>query len=66
MKINYLNIENLLKKFNNDKELLDFIKESIYYLYTHNKNYNGTQWIKIQDLKDIFDNIDMEEKNDRV
>lgn len=62
MEINYFNITKNIKHFNNNKELLDFIKDTIYYLYTHNKNYNGSQWIKIQDLKEIFDNIQIEKE----
>ena len=37
--------------------LLHYINGLIDYLYTHNKNYNKTQYYKIEELKIIFDNI---------
>ena len=41
-----------------DESLLDYIKNSIDYLSTHNKNYNNTQYNKIMELKEIFDCIE--------
>lgn len=59
--INYEKIKNDLGiTFENEKDILDFIKRNIEDLYYHNKNYNNNQWVKIQDLKDLLDNIDME------
>ena len=61
MKIN-INLENIkknVKKYNSEKQLLEDIKDMIYHLYTHNKNYNQLQWVIIQDLKDIFENIEI-------
>lgn len=59
--INYEKIKKDLGiTFENEKDILDFIKRNIEDLYYHNKNYNNNQWVKIQDLKDLLDNIDME------
>ena len=61
MKINidFEKIKKDVKNYSNEKVLLFDIKDMIYHLYTHNKNYNNLQWVIIQDLKDIFDNIEI-------
>lgn len=61
LKINYEEINKNIRKFEDNYDLLYFIKDILDYLYTHNKNYNQSQWIKIQDLKEIFDNISIRE-----
>lgn len=62
MKINYENINKYVRQFKDNKELLDFIKDKIDFLYRHNKNYTQTQYIVIQDLKEIMDNIEIKEE----
>lgn len=37
--------------------VLHYMKSLVDYLYTHNKNYNKTQYYKIEELKTIIDNI---------
>lgn len=59
MKINFENINKYLRKFENEEELLEFIKNKIDFLYRHNKNLNKCQYIVIQDLKEIFENIEL-------
>ena len=61
MKINYEEIRKNVFNFKSDKELLDIIKRIIEELYYDNKNYKQKQWVNIQDLKDIFDNIEIKE-----
>ena len=67
MKINFENINNYVRKFEDEKDLLDFVKEKLDFLNRNNKNYNASQYVVIQDLKEIFDNIEIEEeeKNER-
>lgn len=62
MKINYENINKYVRKFKDNKELLEFVKDKIDFLYRNNKNYTQTQYIVIQDLKEIIDNIEIESK----
>ena len=59
VKVDYANIEKSIRAFTDDEDLLNFIKDEIDSLYRHNKNYNQWQWITIQNLKDIFDNIEL-------
>ena len=47
------------RNFKNEKELLEFIKDKIDFLYRNNKNLNQVQYIVIQDLKEIFENIEL-------
>lgn len=61
LKINYEDISKYIYKMENEKEVFDFIKEKIDFLYRNNKNYNNYQWVVIQDLKDLFDSIEVEE-----
>lgn len=58
--INMYNINKNVKHFESREELLEFIKDKVDFLYRNNKNYNQTQWIVIQDLKEILDNINIE------
>ena len=62
MNINYENINKYVRQFKDDKDLLDFIKDKIDFLYRNNKNYTQSQYIVIQDLKEILDNIEIESK----
>ena len=62
LKINYEEINKNIRKFEDEYDLLYFIKENLEYLSTHNKNYNQSQWIMIQDLKEIFNNVSIREK----
>ena len=41
----------------NKAEVLHYARAVIEYLYTHNKNYTKEQYYKIEDLKNIIDNI---------
>lgn len=66
MKINYEEIRKNVFNFKSDKELLEIIKRLIEELYYDNKNYKQKQWINIQDLKDIFDNIEIEETESEI
>ena len=60
LKIDYEKIHNNVGLFLEDEsDVLNFIKNTMDYLYTHNKNYNQQQWIKLQDLKEIVDNIEV-------
>ena len=61
--INMYDINKNIRHFESREELLEFIKDKIDFLYRNNKNYNQTQWIVIQDLKEIFDNINIESEN---
>ncbi len=38
-------------------EVLHYVRGVIEYLYTHNKNYTKEQYYRIEDLKNIIDNI---------
>lgn len=38
-------------------EVLHYVRSVIEYLYTHNKNYTKEQYFRIEDLKNIMDNI---------
>lgn len=62
LKINYEEINKNIRKFEDEYDLLYFIKDNLEYLSTHNKNYNQSQWIMIQDLKEIFNNVSIREK----
>lgn len=42
--------------------LFNYIKDSLEYLKTHNKNYNQKQYWAIMELADIFDCIEIETK----
>ena len=39
-------------------EILRYVRGVVEYLYTHNKNYTKEQYYRIEDLKNIIDNID--------
>lgn len=41
----------------NKAEVLHYVRAVIEYLYTHNKNYTKEQYYRIEDLKNIIDNI---------
>ena len=60
--VNYEDLEEYVRKFKDDYDLFYWIKDTIDYLYHNNKNYNQQQWVKIQDLKEVFDNICIIEK----
>jgi len=62
LKINYEEINKNIRKFEDEYDLLYFIKDNLEYLSTQNENYNQTQWIMIQDLKEIFNNVSIREK----
>lgn len=61
LNVNYEELKKYVRNFKDDNDLYNFIKDSIDYLYTHNKNLNETQWVKIQDLKSIIDSITIKE-----
>lgn len=61
LKVDYELLEKNIRKFSDSYDLLYFIKDSLEFLSTHNKNYTQTQYIKIQDLKEIFDYIKIRE-----
>lgn len=48
-------MENLKNK--NIKELTEDIDNILYYLHTHNKNYNKKQYENINDLIDLFQEL---------
>ncbi len=62
LNVDYEALKVIVRKFEDQYDLLQFMKDKIDYLYTHNKNYNNGQWVAIQDLKDIFDYISIKEK----
>lgn len=62
MKVNFEYINKYVRNFKSLHDLFDFMKDKIDFLYTHNKNYNQSQWVIIQDLKDIIDNIEINEE----
>ena len=57
MNINLIN-ERTGLHLKNEKEILKYMQDTIYYLFTHNKNYTQTQYYKIWNLKDIIDNME--------
>lgn len=59
MNINFENINKYVRKFKNEEDLLDFVKDKIDFLYRNNKQYTQAQWVVIQDLKEIIDNIEV-------
>lgn len=61
MKINFENINKYVREFKNEKELLEFVKDKIDFLYRNNKNYNQVQWVVIQDLQEIMNNVRSED-----
>lgn len=61
LNVNYEELKKYVRNFKDDNDLYNFIKDSIDFLYTHNKNLNETQWVKIQDLKSIIDSITIKE-----
>lgn len=61
LKVDYELLEKNIRKFSDSYDLLYFIKDSLEFLSKHNKNYTQTQYIKIQDLKEIFDYIKIRE-----
>jgi len=65
MKIS-INKEDILKsvglEFTNIEDYLLYMQELIDYLYFHNKNYTNKQYFKIEELRAILNNIEMEEK----
>lgn len=61
LKINYEKIANNTgRTFENVNDLLYYIDRSLYYLETHNKNYNNTQHEKILELREFFNAIETE------
>lgn len=60
MKINYKKIlENTGLDFENKEDLYFYIKNTIDFLESHNKNYTKEQYHRIIDLKEILENIEM-------
>lgn len=60
MKINYKKIlENTGLNFENKEDLYFYIKNTIDFLESHNKNYTKEQYHRIIDLKEILENIEM-------
>jgi hypothetical protein len=58
IKINYEEINNITGAgITRPAALLHYVRGLIDYLYTHNKNYNKTQYYKIEELKTIIENI---------
>ena len=57
--------QDTLKEQDKEKYLFDYIKNSLEYLKTHNKNYNQKQYWAIMELADIFDCIEIEIKENK-
>ena len=56
--LNFINETTNFDYVNNDLER--YIRDKLYFLKTHNKNYNKEQYYTIMELADIFDCIEFD------
>lgn len=60
-RINKLDIlESIGIEFKDDKDYLIYMQNLIDYLYFHNKNYTNEQYYKIEELREILNNMEVE------
>lgn len=59
------NKEKILKSIGiectNNIDYLNYTRQLVYDLYSHNKNYTNKQYYEIEELKEILDNIEVKE-----
>ena len=62
LKINKNNIlNNIGVEFKNKNDYIQYMQNLLEFLETHNKNYTQKQYYKILELKEIINNIEIEE-----
>ena len=62
LKINKSNIKNNIGiEFKNNNDYINYMQNLLEFLEAHNKNYTQKQYFKILELKEIIQNIKIEE-----